>query len=197
MRWVQRILLPWAAWCLLGSCTQDSGFERTHKPLPPEDGERVIRYLIDVTEDDSRCGADVPYKYSQEQMVVEWHSNRHITIFLREGLYQAEGDLDDNGRYEHRGTAGPCGIGSYIKGRLDRQSGEGEMMCRRVDCDIYVYLSGHRMEEQPDGGTADGGEPPSQQSQPLMLGVQQESRTLWTWLDGLLPRHAQVPRSDK
>ncbi|MEW5852445.1 MAG: hypothetical protein AB2A00_26900 [Myxococcota bacterium] len=132
---------------------------QAHRPVPVEDGEKVIRYDIDVLEDDSRCGASEPYKRSQEEMVVEWHTLREITIYLRGGLYQGDAHLDENGHFERSGQGGPCRVGSTFKGRLDKQGGEGEILCRKRDCDVIITFTGQRMVPRADAGAASGVEP--------------------------------------
>ncbi|MEW5855028.1 MAG: hypothetical protein AB2A00_40000 [Myxococcota bacterium] len=123
---------------------------QTYKPVPQEDGTHVILYDIDVVEDDRDCGAAVPFKESQEEMIVEWHTDELVTVYLREGLYQADATLDDEGRFQRSGEGGPCLVGSTFKGRMDRERGEGEILCRKRECDVLITFQGHK--RRPDAG---------------------------------------------
>jgi len=125
---------------------------------PPEDGERVIKYDVEVEEDDTRCNAQVPYKYSTEQMTVEWHTDHDITMYARGGIYQKDLTLDDNGEYTDDGAAGPCLPGSTVWGRITREEGVGTAICKKADCDVHFNTRARRRIAAPDAGVpADGG----------------------------------------
>lgn len=117
---------------------------------PPPDGDRVIYYDVDVLEDDSRCGANTPYKESKEVLIAEWFTDKDVTLYARGGLFETDVTLDDQNRYRYDGTGGPCIPGSWVDGWLNKQEGEGTMYCRKVDCEVYIHSKARRM--HPDAG---------------------------------------------
>lgn len=143
---------------LMSACGPGTGVE-THPggSAPAADGERVIDYDVDVEEDDTRCNARVPYKYSTEHMTIEWHTDHDITMYARGGLYQKELTLDDHGNYSDDGTAGVCLPGSTVNGRLTREGGEALAICKKRDCDVYFKSKARRVIAQPDAGIPDAG----------------------------------------
>ena len=130
---------------------------------PREDGEKVIKYDVDVVEDDSDCHANVPYKRSTETMTVEWYTDRDVTMFVRGGLYQKDLTLDDKGEYTEAAAEGPCLVGSNVWGRLNKEEGQSVAVCKKHDCTVRVTSTAHRhgTNASPDGGmtTEDGGAP--------------------------------------
>ena len=117
---------------------------------PEPDGDRVISYDVDVLEDDSRCGARVPYKESKEVLIAQWHTDRDVTLYARGGLFETDVSLDDANRYRYDGTGGPCIPGSWVDGWLNKQEGEATLYCRKVDCEVYIYNKARR--SVPDAG---------------------------------------------
>jgi hypothetical protein len=152
----RHVRAEWATAMLVGvmvpACAASShdGTLGAHHPVPVEDGERVLAYDVAVLEDDTRCSAKIPYKHSEEELLVEWHSPNQITMYMRGGIYQVEVTLDENGAYAYDGAQGRCLPGSSVWGRIDRESGETQAWCHKLDCDVYFTSTATR---RVDGGT--------------------------------------------
>jgi len=135
------------------------GEQKVYSATPPkDDGEKVIRYHVDVVEDDSDCGARVPIKRSTEEMVVEWHTDVDVTLYSRGGLYTTDLTLDDDGTYTQDGRAGPCLWGSSVKGRITRRDGEAHVRCIKADCTVLIDSKALRW-DLVDAGVADASVP--------------------------------------
>ena len=126
------------------------GPQLAHHPVPQEDGESVILYDVHIVEDDRDCGARIPIKESDETLLVQWWTDREITLYARGGIYQVDVTLDERGEYQYDGTQGPCLPGSWVWGRLDRQRGESRLLCHKRDCDVPIQSYATR--RVPDGG---------------------------------------------
>jgi hypothetical protein len=146
----------WWLWMILGTLAclppRDGPHLTTH-PLPPEDGYRVILYDVHLVEDDSDCHAHTPIKESDETLLVEWVTHRDVTMYARGGLYQTDVTLDDRGEYTYDGTGGVCLWGSNVWGRLDKDRGEGRLVCKKVNCTVVIRTVAVRHVD-PDGGVA-------------------------------------------
>lgn len=142
------------------ACVQHNGPHLTNHPTPEEDGYRVILYDVHVVEDDSDCGAHTPIKESDETLLVEWVTKQDITMYARGGIYQTDVTLDQNGEYSYDGTGGVCLYGSHVWGRIDKETGDGTLVCRKVTC--TVTIRSHAVKHvEVDAGPApdDGGVP--------------------------------------